>query len=154
MSRRKQRQPSVLPHLPKGAALPEVRVTNDNLMMPGQKALPPDWRSNESNQQLQQYVPGIDHGTSRRSTVGRQGIPWTDRQTKMQMESDSEPPPLFSATPKKISLRKRESKAQKNIYSMNSGIDPVTLLTTRLEIWRLAIKNLVNICYYSFGYIL
>lgn len=143
MSRRKQQQASVLPHLPKGVSLPEIRVTDDNLIMPGQKNLPPDWRSNESNQQLQQYVPGIEHGTSRRASVGRQGIPWTDRQSKVQMDSETEPPPLFSATPRKVNLRRRDTKSQKNIYSMNSGIDPVTLLVSRLDSWRLAIKNLV-----------
>jgi hypothetical protein len=140
MSRRKQQQASVLPHLPKGASLPEIRVSNDKLIMPGQKSLPPDWRSNESNQQLQQYVPGADPG---RTSMSRQGIPWTDRQSKLQMDSESEPPPLFSAAPRKVTLRHRETKSQKNIYSIDSGIDPVSLLTSRLDSWRLAVKNLV-----------
>ncbi|EPB84648.1 hypothetical protein HMPREF1544_08591 [Mucor circinelloides 1006PhL] len=127
--------------------MPEIQVSNNNdLMMPGQKALPSaNWRSSDENgQNQQQLVPSSDPGINRRLSVARQGVPWTDRQSKLQIDSSSEPPPMFTAAPKKMSIRHpRESKSSKHIYRMDNGIDPVILLTTRLEAWRLAIKNLV-----------
>lgn len=140
---KKQQTSSVLPHLPHGMNMPHTQITRDRPMMPGQKALPSDdWKNTENNQ----LVPGIDRNVSRqRSTVSRQGIPWTDRTSNLQLTSNAEPPPIFSSTPSKISALRnaRESKTQKKIQRMDSGIDPVELLITRLESWRLAIKNLV-----------
>ncbi|KAI8641388.1 hypothetical protein BD408DRAFT_418198 [Parasitella parasitica] len=149
MPNRKQQQANVLPHLPKGIAMPEVQVTNSNeLMMPGQKSLPSiDWRnSDENGQNQQQLVPSSDPGINRRLSVAKQGVPWTDRQSKLQIDSSSEPPPMFSAAPKRMAIRHpRESRSSKQIYRMDNGIDPVILLTSRLESWRLAIKNLVGL---------
>ncbi|GAN07260.1 cytoplasm protein [Mucor ambiguus] len=147
MSNRRQQQTNVLPHLSKGIAMPEIQVSNhSDLMMPGQKALPSsNWKnSDESGQNQQQLVPASDPGVNRRLSVARQGVPWTDRQSKLQIDSSSEPPPMFTAAPKKMSIRHpRESKSAKHIYRMDNGIDPVILLTSRLEAWRLAIKNMV-----------
>lgn len=158
MSNRRQQQANVLPHLSKGISMPEIQVSNNNdLMMPGQKALPSaNWRSSDENgQNQQQLVPSSDPGTNRRLSVARQGVPWTDRQSKLQIDSSSEPPPMFTAAPKKMSIRHpRESKSSKHIYRMDNGIDPVVLLTTRLEAWRLAIKNLVSVFIVSCGHVL
>jgi len=138
--------------------MPEIQVSNNNdLMMPGQKALPSaNWRSSDENgQNQQQLVPSSDPGINRRLSVARQGVPWTDRQSKLQIDSSSEPPPMFTAAPKKMSIRHpRESKSSKHIYRMDNGIDPVILLTTRLEAWRLAIKNLVSVFIVSCGHVL
>ncbi|KAK4509958.1 ribosomal 40S subunit protein S1B [Mucor velutinosus] len=145
--RQQQQQANVLPHLSKGIAMPEIQVSNHNdLMMPGQKALPSaDWKnSDEHGQNQQQLVPASDPGPNRRLSAARQGVPWTDRQSKLQIDSSNEPPPMFTAAPKKMSIRHpRESMSSKHIYRMDNGIDPVILLTSRLEAWRLAIKNLV-----------
>ncbi|KAG2236706.1 hypothetical protein BDF21DRAFT_451206 [Thamnidium elegans] len=136
---------SALPHLPHGMAMPQIQVTGDKPMMPGQKSLPPaDWKNNENNQ----LVPGMDSNVSRhKSSISKQGIPWTDRTSKLQLSSDAEPPPVFSSTPSAAAVIRtaRESKTQKQIQRMNGGINPVDLLTTRLESWRLAIKNLVSL---------
>jgi hypothetical protein len=146
-----RQQSSVLPHLPKGIAMPNIQVPNQNeLMMPGQKSLPPaNWKNSDENSQNQrQLVPSSDPGTSRSLSVARQGVPWTDRQSKLQIDSSSEPPPLFTAVPKKMAIRHpRETKSSKQIYRMDNGIDPVILLTSRLESWRLAIKSLVSLCH-------
>ncbi|KAI9362188.1 hypothetical protein BD770DRAFT_440876 [Pilaira anomala] len=142
---KKQQTSSVLPHLPHGMNMPHTQITRDRPMMPGQKALPSDdWKNTENNQ----LVPGIDRNVSRqRSVVSRHGIPWTDRTPNLQLTTNAEPPPIFSSTPSKISALRnaRESKTQKQIQRMDSGIDPVELLITRLESWRLAIKNLVSL---------
>lgn len=148
---KKQTKPSVLPHLPKGMGMPQIKVDNSHeVLLPGQKTLPStaDWKNTE-----QQLVPGIQHGQQvvrKQSTVSKQGIPWTDRQSKVQVDSQNEPPPMFTATPRKAInfTNLKESKTQKHVYRMESGIDPVVLLTSRLESWRLAIKNLV-----SFGFL-
>lgn len=129
--------------------MPEIQVSNhSDLMMPGQKALPSaSWKNSDGNgQNQQQLVPASDPGINRRLSVAKQGVPWTDRQSKLQIDASSEPPPMFTAAPKKMAIRHpRESKSSKHIYRMDNGIDPVVLLTSRLEAWRLAIKNLVSV---------
>ena len=139
MARKKQTTPSVLPHLPKGVAIPEVQLDgNQDLMMPGQKSLPSDdWKNN-------QLVPSSqnNNAVARRSSTQRHGMPLTERHSKYQMDSEQEPPPMFTAQPNKMSIRRaREGQRQKYIYRMDNGIDPVVLLTDRLEVWRNAIKK-------------
>jgi hypothetical protein len=128
-----------LPHLStKGVSIPEVQMTSDELVMPGQKPLP-DWKSeNESQQQL---VPS-NQSNLRRLSVQKQGLP---RSGRGNYDDHAEPPPMFSANPsRKTSIRHvRESNAQKQVYRMDSGVDPVGLLSSRLEAWRLAIKAMV-----------
>ncbi|KAI8378884.1 hypothetical protein EDC96DRAFT_473810 [Choanephora cucurbitarum] len=110
-------------------------------MMPGQKSLPSDdWKNN-------QLVPSSqnNNAVARRSSTQRHGMPLTERHSKYQMDSEQEPPPMFTAQPNKMSIRRaREGQRQKHIYRVDNGIDPVVLLTDRLEVWRNAIKNLVS----------
>lgn len=149
---KKQIQPSVLPHLPKGMGMPQTKRVDSSheVLLPGQKTLPSaDWKNSDAQQQ--QLVPGIQHGggqqmVRQQSTISKQGIPWTDRQSKVQIDARNEPPPMFTAAPRKnLTFSSfKENKTQKQVYRMESGIDPVDLLTSRLESWRLAIKNLVS----------
>ncbi|KAG1301647.1 hypothetical protein G6F64_011615 [Rhizopus arrhizus] len=123
--KRNKSRNAVLPHLPKAEAMPNIQISNTP-MMPGKKTLPPtDWKNDQENA----VVPA------------KQGVPWTDRQSKIQFDSELEPPPMFTATPSRTMTLRRTG--QNHAYRMNSGIDPVVLLTSRLETWRLALKNLV-----------
>jgi hypothetical protein len=124
--KRNKSRNAVLPHLPKAEAMPNIQISNTP-MMPGKKTLPPtDWKNDQENA----VVPA------------KQGVPWTDRQSKIQFDSELEPPPMFTATPSRTMTLRRTG--QNHAYRMNSGIDPVVLLTSRLETWRLALKNLVD----------
>lgn len=145
-SKQQQQKPKALPHLSsKGLAIPDVQVQSKHheIAMPGQKPLPnADWKE----QQLVPSAQGNRGGgaNNRRLSVQRQGLPWTERGN---FENHPEPPPMFSATPSKKATIKhvRESNAQKQVYRMDGGLDPVTLLTGRLESWRLAIKSIASI---------
>lgn len=135
-----------LPHLTtKGVSIPDVQVsaTDSELLMPGQKPLPDaDWRSENENEQ--QLVPTNQSNTvTRRLSVQKQGLPWSGRGN---YDEHAEPPPMFSAKPSRnTSIRHvRESNAQKQVYRMDGGVDPVSLLSSRLEAWRLAIKAMVK----------
>lgn len=120
---------SILPHLPKAETMPNAQISEPP-MMPGQKTLPSaDWKNDGHGQQLVR--------------TGKQGVPWTDRQSKVQLDSDLEPPPVFTATPSRGLTLRQPTKSQRHVFRMESGIDPVVLLTTRLETWRTALKNLV-----------
>ncbi|KAI9472075.1 MAG: hypothetical protein EXX96DRAFT_489589, partial [Benjaminiella poitrasii] len=111
--------------------------------MPGKKNLDSSADGTEIGQQ--QLVPAADPGTRRRLSVARQGLPWTERQNKIQVDDETEPPPMFTAAPKKMNIRhSRESKSQKQMYRMENGINPVNVLCGRLEAWRLAIKDMVS----------
>lgn len=149
----RHKKSSVLPHLPKEISHPDIQVTQP--MMPGQKNLPSDdWRNQQGDQEAptnnQQLVPQQQNSqlVQRKPSIAKQGVPWTDRQSKIQMETSTseQPPPMFSAVPKKsvVILHPRESASQKHVYRMESGIDPVVLLSSRLESWRLAVKSLVR----------
>ncbi|KAG1460871.1 hypothetical protein G6F56_005846 [Rhizopus delemar] len=121
-SKRSKSRNSVLPHLPKAEAMPNIQISNAPLM-PGKKTLPSaDWKND--------------------GQIVRQGVPWTDRQSKVQLDSELEPPPMFTATPSKTVALRRTQKNQSHAYRMDSGIDPVIILINRLETWRLALKNL------------
>ncbi|KAI8074254.1 uncharacterized protein B0P05DRAFT_473073 [Gilbertella persicaria] len=111
-------------------------------MMPGQKTLPSDdWK--DQNKQL---VPSTSSNSVARRPSQRHGMPWTDRQSKLQIDNNAEPPPTFTAAPKKISIKHvRDNKHQKYIQRMDNGIDPVVLLTDRMESWHSAIKSLVSL---------
>ena len=139
----KKQTSSVLPHLPKGMGMSQMAVSGSNdILMPGQKTLPAssEWKNGDA----QSLVPGMQ--TTRKPSIAKQGVPWTDRQSKVQIDANNEAPPMFAAAPRRTAalIHPRESKAQKHVYRMESGIDPVVLLTTRLESWRLAVKNLVS----------
>jgi hypothetical protein len=141
----KQTTSAILPHLPKGMGMPQIKVSpSEDVLLPGQKTLPPaEWKDGDQ----QQLVPGAQQQVVRKPSIARQGVPWTDRQSKIQVDNNqNEPPPMFSAAPRKsLAIRyPRESKSQKHVYRMDSGIDPVILLSNRLDSWRLAIKNLVS----------
>ncbi|KAI9250267.1 hypothetical protein BY458DRAFT_536312 [Sporodiniella umbellata] len=103
--------------------MPSTQISNAPLM-PGKKTLPStDWKNN--------------------GQIVRHGVPWTDRQSKVQLDSETEPPPMFTATPSKAVAFSRVQKSQSHAYRMDGGIDPVRLLLSRLETWRLALKNLI-----------
>ncbi|KAI8981666.1 hypothetical protein BDF20DRAFT_862594 [Mycotypha africana] len=149
-----QQTHAVLPHLPKGMAMPNVQVTHHSrsLMMPGQKALPAaDWRNdnNDENQQGQ-LVPlnqsnRVDD-SSNRMVATKQGLPWTDRQDNLNLEPGQDPPPTFSAQPRRLSTLRHPGNAKtKQIYRMDNCLHPVDILCTRLESWRIAIKNMVQL---------
>jgi hypothetical protein len=136
---KKQEKPKALPHLSSksGVAIPDVQVPNQHheIAMPGQKPLPnTDWKE-------QQLVPSTQG--NRKLSVQKQGLPWTERGN---YENHPQPPPMFSATPSKKStlIHARESNTQKQVYRMHGGLDPVTILTSRLECWRLALKSVVS----------
>ncbi|CEJ02889.1 hypothetical protein RMCBS344292_16882 [Rhizopus microsporus] len=127
--RKSTKRNSILPHLPKAETMPNAQISEPP-MMPGQKTLPSDdWKNDGHGQQLVR--------------TGKQGVPWTDRQSKVQLDSDLEPPPVFTATPSRGLTLRQPTKSQRHVFRMESGIDPVVLLTTRLETWRTALKNLV-----------
>lgn len=72
------------------------------------------------------------------------------RESKALVEP--EPAPLFLAHPSRnFSLSRRESKIQRQVYRMDTGINPVDILTDRLEAWRMSIKNLVALFKYIRG---
>jgi hypothetical protein len=155
----RRKKSSVLPHLTKGISHPDIQVSQP--MMPGQKSLPSDDWHQQDGQQLgdvnnQQLVPQQQSNdqemVQRKPSIAKQGVPWTDRQSKIQMESTQEPPPMFAAQSKRTVsiLHPKESSSQKHVYRMESGIDPVVLLSSRLECWRLAIKNLVSLTSHTF----
>ncbi|KAF7723516.1 hypothetical protein EC973_001891 [Apophysomyces ossiformis] len=129
-----------LPHLPKGMAMPEVQVSSP-MAMPGKPL--PRWE-NEGNQLA---VPGMEQtGGQREHSSGlAQGMPWFGHESKIELEPGLDPPPVFSAQPKRqlTTLTRRGTKVQRQLYRMESGINPVLLLTERLKAWRLAIKSLV-----------
>lgn len=138
----KKQTTSSLPHLPHSIAMPQVQVTGEKPRMPGQKSLPSaDWKNTEN----QQLVPGMDTSRRNRKVVVKQGVPCTSRPSKNPLPANVEPPPMFSSHPSTVAALRSatESKTQKQMHRMEGGIDPVVLLTTRLESWRLAIKNLV-----------
>lgn len=139
----KKQTTSALPHLTHGIAMPQVQVTGDKPMMPGQKSLPSaDWKNSEN----QQMVPGMDTSTRSKKIVIKQGVPCTSRPSRNPLPPNVEPPPVFSSQPSTVAIIRSatESRTQKQMHRMEGGIDPVVLLTTRLESWRLAIKNLVS----------
>lgn len=133
---------TALPHLPAGMSMPQINV-GEQPVMPGVKTLPAvEWKDDNSSQVVPQADPGSQTVVQRRAS-SRQGLPVTERTSTLG--PDVEPPPMFSAKPNKAAsvIYTREPKSQKQVYRMESGIDPVTLLSGRLESWRLAIKNLV-----------
>ncbi|KAI8388023.1 uncharacterized protein BYT42DRAFT_611102 [Radiomyces spectabilis] len=73
---------------------------------------------------------------------------WFQYDSKVEVEPGQDPAPVFIARPKRgLSLKGRNSgvtSIQKQIYRMDQGgIDPTRFLCKRLEVWRLAIKDLV-----------
>ncbi|KAG0174457.1 hypothetical protein DFQ28_006473 [Apophysomyces sp. BC1034] len=112
------------------------------MAMPGKPL--PTWE-NEPNQLA---IPGMERmGEQREQQSGLAlGMPWFAHESKIELEPGLDPPPVFSAQPKRqltALTRHRGSKMQQQMYRMESGIDPVLLLTDRLKSWRMAIKSLV-----------
>jgi hypothetical protein len=122
---------NALPHLPHGMTIPQVQVSaTTEPMMPGQNML----EYGESIMDNQSYQM-----TQRRPS---QGIPRYEQDQQVVL---MKPPPMFTAQPKRmVSLRSPSARAQKDVHRMESGIDPVGVMSSRLESWRLAVKDLVS----------
>ncbi|KAI8878487.1 hypothetical protein K501DRAFT_148436, partial [Backusella circina FSU 941] len=75
-----------------------------------------------------------------------QGIPMNERASQQQQLVAMNPPPMFSAQPKRIpSLRRSSPGIHKDVHRLESGIDPVGVMSNRLEAWRFAIKDMVAV---------
>jgi hypothetical protein len=115
---------NALPHLPHGMTIPQVQISaTTEPIMPGQNML----EYGESTMDNQSYQM-----TQRRSSQDQQMVLM-------------KPPPMFTAQPKLMtSFRSPNARAQRDVHRQESGIDPVGVMSSRLESWRLAVKDLVS----------
>ncbi|CAO3598326.1 unnamed protein product [Absidia cylindrospora] len=126
-----------LPHLPRGVRVPKLHATNQSKPLPRG-----EWQEEDENvdtSRMQLMIPGQQGGGGPRRDLQ----PFHAGASRLsQKTQDQEPPPIFASQPKRGLTLKRPTKVQQQIYRMSGGIEPVDLLCDRLNVWRLALKDM------------
>ncbi|CAO3643867.1 unnamed protein product [Cunninghamella echinulata] len=128
-----------LPHLPKGVRIPRLHG-NEEKPLPSHKYNDDGDDDGGGDNNMQMMAPGQDFHNRRELQ------PYHASNALQPYNNNNQvPPPVFASLPKKKFSIRRPTQVQQHIYRMSGGIEPVDLLCDRLSVWRLAIRDLIDL---------